>query len=93
MKTFEVLKDVEFDSYFQREMNQEAELKDQKINVNKSTSYLFNFISSGHPSDIKGLWVVVVDNNEVVEIDKDYVKSIFGIGSLNPFNNSSNYGK
>jgi len=82
MKTLEILKGITFDEFFNREMNQEATLINQKVNIDKSTSYLIDFTSSGHPFDVKGLSVVVVDNNEVVEIDKSYVKSIFGIGSV-----------
>jgi|AntRauTorckE6833_2_1112554.scaffolds.fasta_scaffold40973_2 hypothetical protein len=64
---------------FQREANQECTIIERKMAPNGCGSefLLVDFISSGHPYDAKGVTVIVITEDYIEEIDRQYVKSIF----------------
>jgi len=64
---------------FERESDQECTIVERKMATNGSgvEFLLVDFISSGHPYDAKGLTVVVIEEDYIAEIDKQYVKHVF----------------
>lgn len=68
-----------FPDFFSRQLNQECTIIERKMAPNGCGAefLLVDFISSGHPYDTKGITVVVIEENELAEIDREYVKSIF----------------
>jgi hypothetical protein len=81
MKTLrEQLSEVNNFEVYERESNQVCEILERKMAPNGCGCefILVNFISqNNHPSDAKGLYVVVREEDSIYEIDRQYVKSVF----------------
>ena len=81
MKTLkEQLSNITDFTAFERQSNQKCSILDRMMAPNGCGSefILVEFFSeTGHPYDTKGITVVVVEENYIAEIDRQYVKSIF----------------
>jgi len=81
MKTLsENLEGVRFPRFFERESNQECEILESKTTVAGATAYLVDFGTrkpTDHPGNAAGLYVAIIEEGEMVELDKDYVKQLF----------------
>ena len=81
MKTLkEQLDQVTFPRFFERESNQECEILESKTTIAGATAILIDFGTrkpTDYPGNAAGLYVAIVEEGEMVELDKDYVKSLF----------------
>lgn len=81
MKTLsENLEGVKFPRFFERESNQECEILESKTTIAGATAYLIDFGTrkpTDYPGNAAGLYVAIVEDGEMVELDKDYVKHLF----------------
>ena len=67
-------------NHYVKESNQNCEIIERKRSENgyDCEFILVDFIrENNNPSQLSGLYVVVIEEDEVSEIDKDYVKQIF----------------
>jgi hypothetical protein len=67
-------------NHYAKEANQNCEIIEKKKPENgyDCEFVLVNFINeSNNPSKLSGLYVVVIEEEEISEIDKSYVKQIF----------------
>lgn len=81
MKTLkEQLSDSVNCAHYAKESNQNCEIIERKKSENgyDCEFVLVNFINeNNHPARLNGLYVVIIEEGEVSEIDKSYVKHIF----------------